>query len=139
MATLAAGTVAVKSTTGFFTAVGIWTALIGGTSAALIAWFRFGPKWKEAREVTSKRYGERIASLEANVKSATDSAHRAELSMTAVVAAVQLLMTEVEKLDPGNTVLKQAREMIAVAVTGDQGMAAAIARLAAVPGAGGRA
>jgi H+/gluconate symporter-like permease len=145
-----AGAIAVKSTTGLFTAVGIWTGLIATTGAVIIAFIKFGPRWRDqAIEQRSDEMGKmsvRIATLEKSVEEANkasvmaeERAHKAELSMSIVVAVMQLLMSEVEKLDPeDNKTLRQAREMISSVMAGDFGMNAALTRLATIPSVPGK-
>ncbi|CAN5702270.1 hypothetical protein BH11PSE6_BH11PSE6_00050 [soil metagenome] len=128
-----ASAVAVKSTTGIFTAVGIWTALIGGTVTVLVAYIRFGPTWLEKRAARNGALGDRIAALEAKVSAATETAHTAEMTTVTIVAVVQLLLSEIERLEPQSRVLMQAREMLANVTTGDFGMSSYLARLASIP------
>lgn len=139
--------VAVKSTAGLATAAGVWTGVIVISITLLIAIVRIIPKLKEImvgeKQSNMDRFEIRIEALEkivseANTRAmkAEEDAHQSEMSMVIVIAALQLVMGEVDKLDPGNQVLKQAREMIATARTGDFGMNQAITRLSVIRGVG---
>lgn len=131
-----AGAIAVKSTTGLVMASGVWTGVILFSVTALITLIKIVPKLREIanlrRATDMERLDERVTELEGAVAIANKTAHHAEMSMVTLVAALQLVMGEVEKLDPGNKVLVQAREMVAAARTGDFGMNQAIDRLATV-------
>lgn len=139
--------VAVKSTAGLATAAGVWTGVIIASIALLVAIVKIIPKLKEIKvgekQHDMARLESRIETLEKSVKEANDKAekaeqdaHQSEMSMVIVIAALQLVMGEVDKLDPGNKVLKQAREMVATARTGDIGMNQAITRLSTIRGIG---
>lgn len=141
--------VAVKSTTGALTAAGVWTGVIIASLALLGYIVKVAPSWRkigvEERQDDLDRLTGRIDKLETAVKEAethaaraNEQAHNAEMSMVTLVAALQLVMGEVEKLDPGNKVLIQAREMVAAARTGDFGMNQAINRLSMLNGVGER-
>lgn len=138
---------AVKSTTGMATAAGVWTGVIVISITLLIAIIKIIPKLREIRvgekQHDMARLEARIDTLEKSVKDANEraekseeSAHQSEMSMVIVIAALQLVMGEVDKLDPGNKVLKQARDMVATARTGDLGMNQAITRLSTIRGIG---
>lgn len=133
---------AVKSTTGALTAAGVWTGVIIASLALLGYIVKVAPTWRkigiDARASDLDRLDERVAELEASVATANKTAHNAEMSMVTLVAALQLVMGEVEKLDPGNKILVQAREMVAAARTGDFGMNQAINRLSLLNGVGER-
>lgn len=144
MSIVETGAVAVKSTTGLFTAVGIWTGLIAATGAVIIAFIRFGPQWRaqtvkqraDELDKMSQRLDKQDDAIAEAKKAATlaaERAHKAENSLAVIVAVVQLLMSELDKLEPGNKVLLQAREMLGAAMTGDFGMNAAIAKLSIIP------
>lgn len=138
---------AVKSTAGLATAAGVWTGVIIASMALLGYIVKVAPRWREIgvtqREHDLDRLGGRIDALEklvadanARAAKAEEDAHQSELSMVIVIATLQLVMGEVDKLDPGNKVLKQAREMVATARTGDAGMNNAITRLSTIRGVG---
>lgn len=131
------------------TAAGVWTGVIIATLALIGYIVKIAPSWRkigvEERQDDLERLGARIDKLETAVRDAdaqavraNEQAHNAEMTMVTLVAALQLVMGEVEKLDPGNKVLVQAREMVAAARTGDFGMNQAITRLAVVRGVGER-
>lgn len=139
--------VAVKSATGLATAAGVWTGVVLASIALLGYIVKVAPRWREIgvaqREHDLDRMDDRINALERLVADANkratkaeEDAHQSEMSMVVVIAALQLVMGEVDKLDPGNKVLKQAREMVATARTGDLGMNNAITRLSTIRGVG---
>lgn len=134
--------VVVKSATGALTATGVWTGVIIASLALFGYVIKVAPSWRkisvEERQDDLDRLVLRVAKLEGDVSTANATAHNAEMSMVTLVAALQLVMGEVEKLDPGNKVLIQAREMVAAARTGDFGMNQAINRLATMNGVGER-
>lgn len=57
---------------------------------------------------------ERISALEAKVETASETAHQAELKLVSALAAYRLIASELLKLDPDNTILKQAQELLNV-------------------------
>lgn len=67
-----AGTVAVKSTTGLYTAVGIWTAIIGGTVTILVTALKIIPRWVENRKAADDSLRKdlllRVETLEKNIE-----------------------------------------------------------------------
>lgn len=140
-------TLAVKSTAGLATAAGVWTGVIMASIVLLGYFIKIAPRWREIgigeRQHDMDRLETRIDALETLVADANkratkaeEDAHQSEMSMVVVIAALQLVMGEVDKLDPGNKVLKQAREMVTTARTGDAGMNSAITRLSTMRGVG---
>lgn len=130
------------------TAAGVWTGVIIASIALLGYVIKVAPRWREIgiseRQHDLDRMGERIDALEKLVADANkratkaeEDAHQSEMSMVVVIAALQLVMGEVDKLDPGNKVLKQARDMVATARTGDFGMNQAITRLSSISAVNG--
>lgn len=86
---------------------------------------------------------DRIAALEADVNAAktkTDTAnersHRLEIHLMTVTNAFQMVCGELRKHDPENLVLKQAVDMVGLAVTEDFGMNRAMIDISRIPGVG---
>lgn len=117
--------------------VGILNLLVGGALVAAIK------NWPRLREMANARrkgdlddMRQRITVLESEVKSATATALKAQMQMTYVTAALGMVSAELERQDPGNSVIKQAREMVAQATHEDSGFGAALRQLATAKGTG---
>jgi hypothetical protein len=72
---------------------------------------------------------QRVADLEARVDKAVTDAHVAQMQVTTLNAAFQLVAGELHRQDPNNPTLKLAREMIASAATTDRGYDRGIGRV----------
>ena len=133
------------------TAVGMWTAIIGTVGGIFTRWLLTRPKMAELannkQAVDMAHLNARIIALEAKVDeanhragTASDKAHNAEMKMvssvSALQAALQLVMSELRKHDPDSPALQQAQELIAIAVTGDFGMDRAVNKLSTIKGVG---
>lgn len=96
--------------------VGLLNILVGG---ALVAFIKSLPTLKkianEREESQSSRYGQRIAALEEKAERAMAAATRAQMQMTYVTAALGMVSAELERKDPGNPVIKSARDLVAQA------------------------
>lgn len=96
--------------------VGLLNVLVGG---ALVAFIKSLPTLKkianEREESQSNRYGTRIAALEQKAEAAMAVATRAQMQMTYVTAALGMVSAELERRDPGNPVIKSARDLVAQA------------------------
>lgn len=85
----------------------------------------------------------RIGDLEKRVDQANEAANVArdaaniiKLQMVSMQAAFELVAGELEKADPDNKVLKQARRLIAQAATSDMGVGVGMRKLAKIKGVG---
>lgn len=72
--------------------------------------------------------------LKVEAKASKEAAHRLENRLVTVVAAFQMIAGELRKLDPDNGTLKQAIDLVGLAVTDDLGMNRALTELSRVPG-----
>lgn len=145
LATVAATTV--KSTTGPIIAAGTWTGVIIVSVGAIVAYVRIMPKLREinvtARLDEMQQMGDRIRTLEESVKDANKAiaaanqrAHVSETKYTTLAAAVELMLGELEHLDPGNHVIKQVRNLVALAASSDAGVGDGLLKLMSVKGVG---
>jgi hypothetical protein len=78
----------------------------------------------------------RITDLEAKVEAANATSLQAKMQMTYVTAALGMVSAELERRDPGNPVIKQAREMVAQATNDDDTFGTELRKLATVKGVG---
>lgn len=121
----AAGKHAVNVNTGASPSFWVLATMLGIISTAVGIWMKDRPKMFE---LFSKRradidvgLSQRVADLEARVDRAVNDAHVAQMQVTTLNAAFQLVAGELSRNDPNNSVLKMAREMIATAATTDNG------------------
>jgi len=121
-----AATPVVKTTSGESVAHGVWT-LVGIIGPAVLAFatilVKFGPKWIENRDGRRKtdieRLDDRVGELESSLKAETAERVQAQMQLSYVVAAFGMISAELERQDPGNIVIRQARGMVAKATTKD--------------------
>ena len=73
----------------------------------------------------------RVDGLEQRLNQAVNEAHHAQLQMTTLNAAFQLVASELSRKEPDNPVLKQARELVASAPTTDLGFGMGVRRMVA--------
>jgi len=69
-------------------------------------------------------------------RAAADHVHQNDMRLMSAVSAYQLVVGELIARDPENKVLKQARALMATAVTGDFGVGEGIRKLSMMPGVG---
>lgn len=117
--------------------VGLLNVLVGG---ALVAFIRSLPNLKkvanEREEAHSNRYGQRIASLEEKAERALTAATHAQMQMTYVTAALGMVSAELERKDPGNPVIKSARDLVAQATQAEPPFGDMIRKLGQTMGTG---
>lgn len=84
-----------------------------------------------------------VAELRAEVKQcqadtlvAKERAHKYEMRLMTVANAFQMVAGELRKVDPDNPTLKQAVDLVGLAITEDMGMNRALNDLSRVPGVG---
>ncbi|MGE7204933.1 hypothetical protein ACQKJZ_04550 [Sphingomonas sp. NPDC019816] len=84
-----------------------------------------------------------VAELRAEVKQcqadtlvAKERAHKYEMRLMTVANAFQMVAGELRKVDPDNPTLKQAVDLVGLAITEDMGMNRALNELSRVPGVG---
>lgn len=110
--------------------VGLLNVLVGG---ALVAFIKSLPTLKkianEREESQSNRYGQRIAALEQKAEAAMTVATRAQMQMTYVTAALGMVSAELERKDPGNPVIKSARDLVAQATSEEPNFGSMVARM----------
>lgn len=122
--------------------VGLLNLLIGG---ALVAVIKSWPRLKELairqRRGDMEDFRTRISDLERRVDQANeaagiakDSATIVRMQMVSMQAAFELVAGELERADPDNPVLKQARRLIAQAATSDMGIGTAMRQIAQLKG-----
>lgn len=86
---------------------------------------------------------DRMNALEQEIKTAREAqaaadhrSHRVEMKLMTVTSAFQMVAGELRKVDPDNVTLKQAVDMVGLAVTEDMGMNRALTELSLYPGVG---
>jgi hypothetical protein len=87
--------------------------------------------------------GMRIEALEKQVKDANEkiiaannSARSSESKYTTLAAAVELMLGELEHIDPSNHIIKQVRNLVTLAASADQGVGDGLLHLMKVKGVG---
>jgi hypothetical protein len=98
-----------------------WALLVVVILALIKVWPIVAAQAVKAREqFRSERRGEmdslrdRISGLETKVEAANEKAHEVELKLVSALAAYRLIASELQKLDPDSTILKQAQELLNV-------------------------
>ena len=143
--------VAVKSATGVYTAIGAIGTFIASLIGLIVAWVKFGPKWKEmgigerGRDLSA--LDARITKLEADVVAAdrrageaNERAHNAEtqavetaasfnIRLMSALNACRLLLGVVEREAPDSTELTLAKDLLAMAATDDMGIGIGIRKI----------
>ncbi len=113
-----------KTANGEQIAAGIWI-LVALASIVAGVIIRFLPKWRELgigqRKDDLIRLGDRVDKLETSLKGETAARVQAQLQLSYLVAAFGMVSSELERQDPGNIVIRQARSMVAKA-TGKDGL-----------------
>lgn len=138
--------ITVSTTTGVWTAVGSWLGAIG-IGAVLVAIVKSVVPWRkqvsEERGDDFARLRAEIAEAKAEAKEAAKKADdaskavlRAQTQTAMLSAALSLVSAELERKDPGNPVIKQARDMVARAACEDVGFGADLRALSQFKGAG---
>lgn len=122
--------------------VSSWLTLAVICAGIVMAYFRFVPKNREtisarANALEDERRGDMdamrgdIRELRKMVNDAIATAQAAESRSAILRAIVSMLTAEVQRMDPGNPVLKQAQAMIRDASSGDLGLGRGMADIAA--------
>lgn len=93
-------------------------------------------EWREAmrKEVAELRV--EVKKCQAATEAATERAHKYEMRLMTVANAFQMVTGELRKIDPDNPTLKQATDLVGLAITEDMGMNRALIDLARLPGTG---
>lgn len=112
----------------------IETTLAGGAVAIVKNW----PKLKEiavgrANHLDDERRVD-MDEMRADVKQLKRDGERNRMILSYVMPALTIVMAELRRLDPENAGLKQARDLMAMANSGDFGLGQYIADLAVVTG-----
>jgi hypothetical protein len=105
---------------GYTLTLAIIIALIKGWPAISDAALRAKTAIAEGRRSDMDDMLARVATLESKVEKATAVAVKAQMQMTYVTAALSMVSAELERKDPGNPVLKQARDLVAQATHEDE-------------------
>lgn len=128
--------------------VGIWVLVFGLFGAMVKVWpavrklaneRESGALAARAEDMDDMR--KRIGDLETKVEKANDdaaiardSANIVRMQMVSMQAAFELVASELERADPSNVVLQQARKLIAQAATDDLGIGSGLRKIAASKG-----
>ena len=105
-------------------------AICGMLVTIAVAYFKIAPAmrkiYSEMRRDEMISMGERIRTLEtkleeqsAAIRAADDRAHKSEMKATTLAAAVELLLSEIRRLDPESPVIDQAQKLVTVAIQPD--------------------
>jgi hypothetical protein len=117
--------------------VGLLNVLVGGALVALIrSWPTLKKIANDREETQSNRYGARITALEEKAERAMSAATRAQMQMTYVTAALGMVSAELERKDPGNPVIKSARDLVAQATHEEPPFGEMVRKLGAERGVG---
>jgi len=107
--------------------------ICGIISAVAVTWAKDRPKMFELfstrRKDMDAGLAQRVADLESRVDKAVNDAHVAQMQVTTLNAAFQLVAGELHRQDPDNPTLRLAREMIAAAATTDNGFNAGMGKV----------
>ncbi len=93
-------------------------------------------EWQDSMRQRLEKVEAEAATCRTQMEEAKDNAHRVEMKLMTVTSAFQLLVGELRKVDPTNPTLKQAVDLVGLAVTEDGGINRALTQLARVPGLG---
>ena len=135
--------VKVATTTGIWTAVGVWVAaitVIGGLLTAIVK--QWGPWRKQAsdeRDADFARLREDVREAKSDARKAADTAQRLENMVACMRPAISILTAEVRRLDPNsatNAAILQVQELMAMAAAGDLGLGPGLRSLADTRGVG---
>ncbi len=77
-----------------------------------------------------------VKQCQADTQIAKERAHKYEMRLMTVANAFQMVAGELRKVDPDNPTLKQAVDLVGLAITEDMGMNRAMTELARYPGVG---
>jgi hypothetical protein len=144
---LAISAATVKTVSGPYVAAGVWTGVILASISVIGFYVKIMPKLREIN-VTARRdemlqMGMRIEALEKQVKDANEkiiaannSARSSESKYTTLAAAVELMLGELEHIDPSNHIIKQVRNLVTLAASADQGVGDGLLHLMKVKGVG---
>lgn len=77
-----------------------------------------------------------VKQCQADTQVAKERAHKYEMRLMTVANAFQMVAGELRKVDPENPTLKQAVDLVGMAITEDMGMNRALTDLSRLPGVG---
>lgn len=77
-----------------------------------------------------------VKQCQADTQVAKERAHKYEMRLMTVANAFQMVAGELRKVDPENPTLKQAVDLVGMAITEDMGMNRALNDLSRLPGVG---
>lgn len=77
-----------------------------------------------------------VKQCQADAKASSERAHKYEMRLMTVANAFQMVAGELRKVDPDNPTLKQAVDLVGLAITEDMGMNRALTDLSRLPGVG---
>lgn len=93
-------------------------------------------EWREAMRKEVAELREEVKKCQSDTQAATERAHKYEMRLMTVANAFQMVTGELRKIDPDNPTLKQATDLVGLAITEDMGMNRALVDLARLPGVG---
>lgn len=90
--------------------------------------------WREQMRADMTDLKKRVEDAESEMSAANERSHKLEMRLMTVTNAFQMVAGELRRHDPDNSTLRQAVEMVGLAVTEDFGMNQALLKLATARG-----
>lgn len=91
-------------------------------------------EWRQEMRDRVLALEEKVKVCQEEAQAARDRSHKHEMRLMTVTSAFQMIAGELRKVDPDNPTLKQAIDLVGLAVTEDMGMNRAMMDLARIPG-----
>lgn len=93
-------------------------------------------EWRDAMRQEVAELRAEVKQCQADTALAKERAHKYEMRLMTVANAFQMVAGELRKVDPDNPTLKQAVDLVGLAITEDMGMNRAMTELSRMPGVG---
>lgn len=93
-------------------------------------------QWRAEMREEIRLLREQVNQCQADTAVARERAHKYEMRLMTVANAFQMVAGELRKVDPDNPTLKQAVDLVGMAITEDMGMNRSLNELARLPGVG---
>lgn len=93
-------------------------------------------EWRKEMRDEIGKLREEVKQCQADTAVAKERAHKYEMRLMTVANAFQMVAGELRKVDPDNPTLKQAVDLVGMAITEDMGMNKAMVELSRLPGVG---
>lgn len=93
-------------------------------------------EWRAQMREEVQQLRAEVKQCQADTQIAKERAHKYEMRLMTVANAFQMVAGELRKVDPENPTLKQAVDLVGMAITEDMGMNRALTDLSRLPGVG---